>query len=162
MIRTRMIRTRMIGPVRLLPLLLGLLAACTSSTARQAADTLCEFRERPRPSIMLHYDKTSQIYVGEIDVEAFSEDFRSVASAVAKPIESSYRREDRADCRNEATGTWYPCTQVIEIDLSKVEGTRSLITTLLRKYHITQEAVRSIMIIIHPPPIYNMPQFINM
>lgn len=112
----------MTRPARLLPLLLALFAAaCTSSASRQSADSLCEFRERPRPSIMLHYDKTSQIFVGEIDVEAFAEDFRSVASAVAKPIEPSYRREDRADCRNKTTGAWYPCTQVTEVDLTKVE-----------------------------------------
>lgn len=109
-------------PARLLPLLLALfVAACSSSAARQSADTLCEFRERPRPSIMLHYDKTSELFLGEINVKAFAEESRSVASALAKTIEPSYRREYRADCRNKATGAWYPCTQVIEVDLTKVE-----------------------------------------
>ena len=120
-------------PYRLLPaIFLVLLAgACASSgpsaidrlgsDRQRSAATLCEFRQRPRPSVMLHIDKTSQIYLGEIDVEAYKQEFEEVASAVAMPVVAMYRREYRADCRNEATGAWYPCTKTVDIDLSKVE-----------------------------------------
>lgn len=115
-------------PYRLLPAIFILLlaAACASSEERgaewnQAAETLCEFRERPRTSVILHIDKTSVVYLGEINVKAFKQESDTVASAVAKPIKAMYRREYRTDCRNKATGAWYPCTRAVEIDLSKVE-----------------------------------------
>lgn len=115
-------------PHRLLPsIFLALFASACASTVQdradwqRAAETLCEFRERPRPSIMLYIDKTSRVYLGEIDVKAFKQDLDSVASAVAKPTKAMYRREYRSDCRNEATGAWYPCTEAVEVDLSTVE-----------------------------------------
>lgn len=97
------------------------LAACTSAAEQQAAQTLCEFRERPLPTLMMYFDKTSLVYIGEIDVEKFAEELDSVASAVARPTKKVYRREDKADCRNEATGAWYPCKKVVEVDLSRIE-----------------------------------------
>ena len=115
-------------PYRLLPaIFLALLVGACASTGQQgsdwqrAAETLCEFRQRPRPSVMLHIDKTSQVYLGEIDVKAFKQELDAVASAVAKPTKPLYRREYRSDCRNKATGAWYPCTKAVEVDLSKVE-----------------------------------------
>ena len=103
--------------------------ACTSAPERQSADSLCEFRARSQPSVMLYYDKTSQIYLGEIDPKVFAEDLSSVPSAVAKPRIATYHRDVRTDCRNPQTGAWYPCTKPIDVDLSQVE-------VIVRGYHM--------------------------
>jgi len=103
--------------IPIIAVLAWLPAACAGGGAD---DPLCRFGPQPEGTIVGHIDKRDARLIGEIDVKAVAEDTSLVASALARPLQPVYRRSDRADCRNEATGAWYPCTKVVEVDLSKV------------------------------------------
>lgn len=97
-------------------------SGCTTSQSG-LEETLCDYQaERPDSQRLGHILKSGQALPGEIDIETFREWTSNVPSAMARPINDVVEKEYRKDCFDKKGNYWYPCVEMVEIDLSQVRG----------------------------------------
>lgn len=97
----------------------ALLAACAGQQHQAALDELCRFGHREPPFLVAYYSKQAVLVSGDIRPDLWKEEQSSIPSAYAKPATPLYEQTRRKDCYNEAEKYWYPCTETVEVDLSK-------------------------------------------
>lgn len=105
--------------------LAALLAAsgCATPTDTSLEAGLCTFPiKRPKTQLIVHVLPSGLVASGEIDIELFRESGDTVLSAMARPKQDLIRKNYPADCHDKARDYWYPCTKIVEIDLSKYRG----------------------------------------
>lgn len=86
---------------------------------------LCEMKKRrPASVIIRHHGPSGRLLYGDVlDYKGFdAKGTTELRSAIAVPVEPVYRQKIRADCRDPATGRYYPCYQTIEFDMREVAG----------------------------------------
>lgn len=97
----------------------ALLASCASERQQQALDELCRYGDREPPFLVAYYSNQGVLVSGDIDPAKWKDEQSTIPSAMARPATDLYRQKQRKDCYNEQENYWYPCTEVVEVDLSK-------------------------------------------
>jgi len=96
----------------------ALLSACATAEQEQADDELCRFANRDKPFLVAYYSKQAVLVTGDIDPAKWKDEQSTIPSAMARPATRLYQQKRRKDCYNEEEKYWYPCNEVVEVDLS--------------------------------------------
>ncbi len=97
----------------------ALLSACATQQEEQAFGELCRFANREKPFLVAYYSRQAVLVTGDIEPAKWKDEQSTIPSALARPATPVYEQKRRKDCYNADEKYWYPCTEVVEVDLSK-------------------------------------------
>ena len=97
------------------------LAGCQTAAEVKTAE-MCVRSDRAKPVFVGHVDERGTAYLGDAPKGQYDGVVGKVATALAVPRRSDYRRRVRSDCYDKKKDVWYPCAKEIKINFSEIKG----------------------------------------